>query len=198
MLGAVQRTRFLKDLATSTATFKLVMNEDPMQQFFALPYDRWEGYRWERNKVLTFIDQHDLHNVVWLTTDVHAYIAHTVDYNSSTPGVGQTVEGMVDYTVGPVATNTFQDEIDALLGEGGGDLVRLFLLQFNANMCAELGGDPGQDVGAPFFGYGLVTIETNPARITVQPIDQTGVPIAGNGGTGGRDPDCFDYSADAT
>jgi alkaline phosphatase D len=198
MLGPSQRQQFLSDLARSTATFKIVMNEDPIQQFFALPYDRWEGFRWERNQVLSFIDQHDIGNVVWLTTDVHAYIAHTVDYNTNTPGIGDTVEGMVDYTVGPVATNTFQDEIDSLLGEGAGDLVRLFLLSFNANTCAELGGDPGQDEGAPYYGYGLVTIEANPARITVHPIDQTGIPIAGNGGPGGRDPDCFDYSADAT
>jgi alkaline phosphatase D len=198
MLGTTQRTQFLTDLARSPATFKLIMNEDPMQQFFALPYDRWEGYRWERNQILSFIDQRNIANVVWLTTDVHAYIAHTVDYNTDTPGVGQTVQGMMDYTVGPVATNTFQDEIDSLLGEGTGDLVRLFLLSFNANTCAELGGDPGQDVGAPYYGYGLVTIQTNPARITVQPIDQTGVPIAGNGGAGGRDPACFDYSANAS
>jgi hypothetical protein len=40
-------------------------------------------------------------------------------------------------------------------------------------------------------------VESNPARITVHPIDQTGIPIAGNGGAGGRDPECFDYSAPA-
>ena len=28
------------------------MNETPIQQFYALPYDRWEGYAYERVKLL--------------------------------------------------------------------------------------------------------------------------------------------------
>ena len=28
------------------------MNEDPIQQFYGLPYDRWEGYAYERVKLL--------------------------------------------------------------------------------------------------------------------------------------------------
>ena len=43
--------RFLRDVRRSTATFKVIVNETPMMQLFALPYDRWEGYAPERQKV---------------------------------------------------------------------------------------------------------------------------------------------------
>ena len=36
--------------ATPTARFKVMINEVPIQQFYALPYDRWEGYEAERQR----------------------------------------------------------------------------------------------------------------------------------------------------
>jgi alkaline phosphatase D len=44
MLGPVQKARFKADLLNSTARHKLVMSELAWQQFYVLPYDRWEGY----------------------------------------------------------------------------------------------------------------------------------------------------------
>lgn len=43
MLGIPQRDQFEQDLLNSTAKFKIVFSEDPIMQFFAFPYDRWEG-----------------------------------------------------------------------------------------------------------------------------------------------------------
>jgi phosphodiesterase/alkaline phosphatase D-like protein len=43
MLGPVQKAAFKAALLASTAKFKFVINEVPIQQFYALPYDRWEG-----------------------------------------------------------------------------------------------------------------------------------------------------------
>jgi alkaline phosphatase D len=40
MLGARQLTRFLRDVRRSRATFKVIVNETPLMQLFALPYDR--------------------------------------------------------------------------------------------------------------------------------------------------------------
>jgi len=196
MLGQAQRDRFLHDLANSQATFKLVVSEDPVQQFFALPYDRWEGYRWERGQLLDFVQNHSIKNVLWLTTDVHASLAHTVDPNTSVPGSIGGVEGMFEYTVGPVATSTFGQEVDAVVGPGAANLVRSFLLGLNGNTCANLGGTVGVDPGAPFYGYGLVTIDAATKTITIVPKDSTGVPIAANGNpAAGRDPFCFTYQA---
>ena len=48
MLGAKQLATFEKAIKKSSATFKVIFNEVPIQQFYALPYDRWEGYAAER------------------------------------------------------------------------------------------------------------------------------------------------------
>ena len=34
----------------STARFKVIMNELPIQQYYVLPYDRWEGFEAERQQ----------------------------------------------------------------------------------------------------------------------------------------------------
>jgi alkaline phosphatase D len=202
MLGETQRSRFLADLRDSPAVFKLVVNEDPIQQFFALPYDRWEGYRWERSRILRYIQTHAIENVVWLSTDVHAYIANHVGRNTDTPGYERAnpVMGMVDYTVGPIATNTFRAEINAVAGAGDvASAVHGFLVFANKNICGDLGGKPGRDPGAPFYGYGHVEIDAATHSISIYPRDHTGYPIAENGQpTGGRDYYCYDYHATAS
>ena len=47
-----QYAAFTKAIRASTATFKVIVNEVPMQQLYALPYDRWEGYAAERERLL--------------------------------------------------------------------------------------------------------------------------------------------------
>ncbi|MFH4317201.1 alkaline phosphatase D family protein, partial [Acinetobacter baumannii] len=62
----------------STAKWKIVLSEVAWQQFWALPYDRWEGYGAERNEILNFIRDENIEGVVFLTTDNHANIFNEV------------------------------------------------------------------------------------------------------------------------
>ena len=55
LLGSVQKQLFKAALLDSTATFKFVINQVPIQQLYAVPYDRWEGYGAERAEILNFI-----------------------------------------------------------------------------------------------------------------------------------------------
>jgi len=188
MLGAAQLKRFESDLAASTATWKFVITEDQIQNYFALPYDRWEGYQYERNQILTYIDQHAIKNIEWLATDVHAFMGHTVDYNTGTPGIGQTVQGMVEFSFGPVATDTFAQEVDDLLAPGcignacPHGMIRGFLVIANKDFCASLIAD----------GYGKITIDPTTHQLTMSARQANGNPI---GGQGGVNPDCQDYVA---
>ncbi|HCP61056.1 MAG TPA: hypothetical protein DIU14_01085 [Actinobacteria bacterium] len=189
MLGSAQRHQFLSDLAASTATWKIVMSEDPMQQFFAFPYDRWEGFRWERNTILHNIDDNNINNVVWLATDVHAFMAHTVDYNTDTAGSPSVVpacagvQGMCEYTVGPVATDTFAKEINDLSGSStASGKVRGFLVVVNKDLCA----------GINNYGYGKVNIDGATHQLSVYPKFENGTAVAGNGGSGSGYSDCYD------
>ena len=49
LLGAAQLAAFTKAIRASTATFKVVVNPEPLMQLYALPYDRWEGYAADRD-----------------------------------------------------------------------------------------------------------------------------------------------------
>ena len=95
---------------------KVIVNEVPIQQFYALPYDRWEGYAAERERLLRFL-QANVKNVVFLTTDTHANLVNEVRYK--TLGGAPESSGIWEVVTGPVATNTFAKEIDGYLGQKG-------------------------------------------------------------------------------
>lgn len=116
MLGARQYAAFTKAIKASEATWKVVVNEVPIQQYYALPYDRWEGYASERERLLRFLKA-NVRNVVFLTTDTHANLVNEV--RSKTLSAAPESFGMWEVVTGPVATNTFAKEIDGFLGQKG-------------------------------------------------------------------------------
>jgi alkaline phosphatase D len=119
MLGHRQLRKFERAIRRSSATFKVIMNEVPIQQFYALPYDRWEGYAAERQKLLTFL--HDkIDNVIFLTTDIHANLVNDVRFQTLEPG-GPQNSGILEVTTGPVATKSYRREIDDTTTAGVGD-----------------------------------------------------------------------------
>ena len=114
MLGNAQLRKFKKDIESSNATFKVIFNEVPIQQFYALPYDRWEGYEAERKKLLRFLKK-NVDNAVFLTTDVHANMVNDARFNTlGGPGVKDS--GILDITNGPIATENFAGEINSAVG----------------------------------------------------------------------------------
>ena len=123
MLGASQLARFERAIKRSKATWKVIVNEVPIQQFYALPYDRWEGYEAEREKLVHDL-QRTVRNAVFLTTDHHANLVNTVKY-TTLEDAGVKDSHIWDFATGPVATQTFAKEIDDTLGRPGtADLVR--------------------------------------------------------------------------
>ena len=168
-LGRRQLTRFRRDIARSTARFKVIMNELPIQQYYALPYDRWEGYEAERQHVLRFLSQR-IKNVIFLTTDVHATLVNDARLSTLEEG-GPVNTGIWDFTVGPAATANFGLEIDEALGsEGGGELID--------NAAFE--PDPPTGIGMrcsniDTFSYGHVRVSNT--RLIVAPRDINGRPL---------------------
>ena len=120
-LGRRQLTRFVRDVRRSRARFKVIMNELPIQQYYVLPYDRWEGYEFERRRVLRALQ--DVDNVIFLTADVHATLVNDARFQTLEPG-GPRDSGILDVTVGPAATADYALEISDATGvPGAGDLV---------------------------------------------------------------------------
>ena len=115
MLGPVQKAQLKNDLLNSTATHKLIISELAWQQFYALPYDRWEGYGAERSEMLNFIRNNGIENVAFLTTDNHGTLQNQVSidrFADNTPIANETITG-------PIATNTFQNEVIGVAGPLG-------------------------------------------------------------------------------
>ena len=126
MLGTDQFNRFLSAVDDSKARWKIVVNETPMQQFYGLPYDRWEGYAYERIQLLNQLEKRGVGNLVFITTDTHAAFANIVrkrtlnnDVAPTNAPAGPTDTAYQDNIIGPVATNTFWAEIDDVTGSPG-------------------------------------------------------------------------------
>lgn len=115
MLGAHQYAAFTRAIRSSRATWKVVVNEVPIQEFYAAPYDRWEGYAAERERLLRFL--RSVRNVVFLSTDTHANLVNEVR-TGTLSGTPESY-GIWEAVTGPVATNTFAKQIDGTLGVGG-------------------------------------------------------------------------------
>ena len=177
LLGATQLAAFTRAIRASTATFKVVVNPEPMLQLFALPYDRWEGYAAERTRVIGVL--RSVRNVVVLTTDMHAHVIGEIRTDTFAPG-GPSGTGIWEVVTGPVATNTYAKEIDSFLGAPGFGAVVTGAF-FKPAPPRGLGLECAQ---TDAYGYAQVTVTST--RLTVQPrtasggvvIDATGTPCA--------------------
>jgi alkaline phosphatase D len=174
LLGSAQLDRFTKAVRASKAKFKIVMNEVPIQQFYALPYDRWEGYEAERQKLLTFLSA-NVKNVVFLTTDTHANLYNDARFSTFPEEGGTKDSGINEMVTGPVATMTFDKEIDGATGrQGSGELVR----------SAFFKGAPPNGVGmkcAATDVYSYTEVKVTSKAVTLTPKDLNGKLVTENG-----------------
>jgi alkaline phosphatase D len=162
-LGQRQLNRFIRDVQDSTARFKVIVNEMPIQQYYVLPYDRWEGYEAERQEVLRRL--RGVNNVVFLTTDVHATLVNDARRQTLEPG-GPQDSGILEVTAGSAATANLMLEIDDVTGQGTGGLVDSFFFE----------PPPPDGVGmrcsiVDQFGYGQVRVTSRRLTITPKGID---------------------------
>jgi alkaline phosphatase D len=170
LLGPVQKQALKDALLNSTAKFKFVLNEVPIEQFWALPYDRWEGYAGERSEILDFIRDPDgnpatndsIDGVIFLTTDIHATLINGVvkDRFTSPAAVAQEV------VTGPIAAFTFQQEI---AGAGGAAMVPKVqsALTLAGAECRNLNED----------SYAVIDVNASSGTATVAIKDQSGLPV---------------------
>jgi alkaline phosphatase D len=174
MLGAAQLARFSAAVRRSTATFKVIVNEVPIQQFYANPYDRWEGYEADRQRVLQALA--GVRNVVFLSTDLHGNLVGEVRTQTLEPG-GPIGTGILEAVTGPVATNTFAKEVDATLGSAGsGHAVAALFLK----------PAPPRGIGlrcAAIDVYSYAQVRVTSTALTITPKDQDGRLVREPGGT---------------
>ena len=163
-LGGRQLARFLREVKRSDARFKVIVNELPIQQYYVLPYDRWEGYEAERQRVLRELQS--VRNVVFLTTDVHATLVNDARFQTLEPG-GPRDSGILDVTVGSAATANLSLEIENAIGvTGAGTLVDTAFFE-----PPPPGGVGMQCSILDQFSYGEVRVTAHRLTITPKGID---------------------------
>jgi alkaline phosphatase D len=169
VLGPVQKQAF-KNALRSTAKFKIVINEYPIQQFWALPYDRWEGYAAERREIIRFIRNNNIRNVLFLTTDTHATLINQVfvdRFDEPEPVFDEAVTG-------PISTFTFEEEVVDFGGPGA---------LSGVNLAFNIAGEDCRQLDQ--FSYGSVSAVPASATPAIAFRDDTGAPIMNQGPTGG-------------
>jgi phosphodiesterase/alkaline phosphatase D-like protein len=166
LLGPAQKAQLKSDLMNSTARHKMVLGQDPIQQFHVLPYDRWEGYGAERTEILSFIQNNGIDNVEFLTTDLHATLLQnqvSIDlFTAPTPIAMELVTG-------PIATNSYQAEV---LGVAGflGLLAVQGIIDFDGVDCRNLNQN----------SYALVNANATSGVATLASKTDTGAPVPNN------------------
>jgi alkaline phosphatase D len=173
MLGPVQKAQLKADLLNSTAQYKLIIGQDPIQQFFVLPYDRWEGYGAERSEMLNFIRNNGIDNTLFLTTDTHATLQNQVFIDRFTdPG---TISN--EMVTGPIATTTFANEVIGVAGFVGLFAVNQALNAFTGMDCRNLDKN----------SYATVDV-TSGGTTSITSKDDTGNAVIGQDVTGANLP----------
>lgn len=160
MLGNIQKEALEKSLLESNAVWKLIVNEVPMSEFFALPYDRWEGYPAEREEILNFISENNVKNVVFLTGDLHINFIGDVRLNSLT----SLMPIVKEIIAGPIAQETFFTRLAEELGsDETASNVLSALVSLTQPTCLQ----------GNAFGYALVEADSDSLNIELK--DQNGV-----------------------
>jgi phosphodiesterase/alkaline phosphatase D-like protein len=175
MLGTRQEAEFFSAISHSKATFKVIMNEVNIQQYFALPYDRWEGYEADRKRVLNFVKS-KVKNAIFLTTDVHANLVNDARFDTFPADNSPSKDsGLLDVSTGPVATMTYKREINGATGGDPGTGSSAGLID-----SAFFTPPPPAGVGMTcsainVFSYGQVTVSSS--KLVIQAKDQNGQPV---------------------
>ncbi len=128
MLGEAQLQdvqNALLDADAAGITWKFILIPEPIQNLGPiLGEDRYEGYAWERTRLLQFIDEHDLRNVVFIAADIHCTIVNNLSYQLEPQGENIALDsweistGSVAYAppFGPVVIDLFAEVLPNLGG----------------------------------------------------------------------------------
>lgn len=137
LLGDDQFEWLENQLLDTTSQWKIICNQmmmAPLEIFgIAVNADQWDGYNSERNRLINFIETHNIKNVVVLTGDIHTSWVNKVPGNST--GTAAT-----EFVVTSV-TSPGLDVIETALGQLPSWLLNLFggsipavIKSFNSHM----------------------------------------------------------------
>lgn len=179
MLGDAQFERFIADLKASTATFKVVMLQEPIQEVVINQYDRWESYTHARTQLLTAIQKVAPKNLIFLTTDLHANMIG--DVRMRTFGGKPIGTPYKEVVAGPIAATTHKYQIvNAYDRPQLADMVRNLFYTARVDPKGESGGLGMTCANLDTYAYGQVKVTSTKLTVTLK--DLNGKRVLSEGG----------------
>ncbi|MDJ0745337.1 MAG: phytase [Xenococcaceae cyanobacterium MO_167.B27] len=118
LLGEAQLEDFKQDLIAAEGagiTWKFVMIPEPIQNLFpGINVDSYEGYMNERAELLSFIEENNIDNVVFVAADVHMTSVNNLTYQTE-PFGEQIATSVWEITTGAIAYDPPTGELIANL-----------------------------------------------------------------------------------
>ena len=112
MLGAEQLSWLLNGLVLSTAPFKLIISSVSMNDYGGDTssgqdgYDSWMGYTFERNTILSFIEDNQIYGVLVFSGDQHFPSSHILNWDAPLNSISQTDSSIV-YSLSDLGSAVF-------------------------------------------------------------------------------------------
>jgi alkaline phosphatase D len=167
MLGTRQYNAFTSAIKKSTAKWKVIVNEVPMMEFGINPYDDWEGYEYEREKLLTYL-KNNVKNVAIVTTDFHTNWVNDARTKTYPEDGGPVPSGIKEFIAGGVADDLFGNEIDDVAGREN-----TWPLVDSAYLLKRPPDGPGMEC-SNMITYGYVQLEASAKSLKVVLKDNKG------------------------
>lgn len=173
LLGAAQNAWLRRELAASTATWKVIASDMPIGLIVWNDFANQTGVEAISNgdsgpargrelevaELLRFIRDENIHNTVWLTADVHYTAAH---YYNPENARFQDFAPFWEFVSGPLHSGTFgPNQLDGTFGPE---------VRFVAAPAPEQGVNLPPSAGLQFFG--LVDIAASTRQMTVRLMDR--------------------------
>ena len=161
LLGPVQLAWIKRELARSSATWKVIASDTPLGTIAATtPGARTPlGRGIEIADLLSFMRRAGIRNTLWLTADLHYTAAHYFDPNNA---VFQDFEPFWEFVSGPIHAGTWTPSVlDQTFGPR---------IVFQSAASQEQGDDLAPCFGLQFFGHVAIDGKTEVLTVTLKDV----------------------------
>lgn len=183
MLGDDQLAWLLNGLKQSSAPFKIIFSSVPMNDYGGdtssrrKGYDSWMSYKYELNKLVSFIKENNIQGVLVFSGDQHYPSAHILNWQSPLIAVSET-DSSIDFSIKDMGTVIFDFSASPLNYKVTIGHPLIPENQENPNFSHELfridWGKPENKIeGAPrvvtsVYGIAEFDTESSPKKVTVK------------------------------
>lgn len=175
MLGKTQRDWLIDGIVNSSARWKVWGNQTLLAQLAGTAlgrplvfanYDAWDGYQWEREKILSSIKDSSIDNFVVLTGDLHSSITSylKVNFNNINNWNYDNLVG-VELMTPSISSPNMNDTV-----EKGIDVGSVFTSLLNGGV--QLNNPHIKDFVSNIYGYAVIEFNHSELNWTVYNIDK--------------------------